>query len=398
MAVWKKIAEGIYLVGEKKTVYFRQMIDGKRETVKAKIQGALAVGGNGRPTADLLKQYRNWTYERQNRSYYEEERKRKGENVPTFEKLIELFETFAPKEFLKNGRPERKSQETTVKYFRYLVAKAGLKESERSDRLTTGKIDIAIADWIRDGKSRETAKTYAMSAKSITARWAVPMYATEGWAVKPYEMPVMRGRVKLKGSGGRYKKLKDETIRQIDELYEKLWHENMSKFEYKLWLFVTLVYKFDMRPNDTGRMTMENEDQEHFGRFVEHQGLHYLSYIPHKTSKTSGARVNWPVHPDYWARIEEAAKAIGVDADKPLLNSVRWLSDTINNMLKTVVELRERSKWVYELRKLDMHRTLHKFGAEKVAAKSGDAIGTILYFYADISWVDVDGMNLDDLK
>lgn len=397
MAAWKRIAEGIYLVGEKKTVYFRQMICGKREAVKAKIQGALAIGANGRPTGELLKLYRNWMYARQNRTYLEEERIRRGENVPTFAKLIELYEEYAPKECAKNGRPEERAQMATVRYFGYLMKKCGFTETERCDKLTTGKMDLAIAEWIAEGKSRETAKSYAMSAKAITARWAIPMYEAAGWKVTPYEMPVMRGRKDMKGVGARYKKLKDETIEAIDKLYESLWHENMRPFEYKLWLYTTLVFKFAMRPEDTGRVTMELEDEEH-GRFVEHNGLHYLSYTPHKTRNSSGRHVNWPVHPEYWERIEECARVIGVEGDRPLINSVRWVRDVLNMMLHSIEELRERSKWGYELRKLDMHRTFHKFGAEKVAAKSGDDIQTILQYYADISWVDVDKMNLDDLK
>jgi len=381
---WKKIAPGIYLVGKEKVVYFRQMVDGKRKTEKAALQGAAAVGGNGRPSAELNKLFRNWSLSLVNERYYKTQ---EGQKVPSFQELIDLYERFAPLEYAKSGRPGPKAQETAVKFFKYLVEKTGHALTEKCSTMTTGAIDNAIASWLAEGKAKATAKSYAASAQSLTARWAIPKYEEEGFSVKPYDIPMMKN---LKAP--RYSKPSDETIAKMDALYESLWHEKMERRDYEIWFFATMVFKFEMRPGDTALMTAEN--------FPEHNGLHYLSYSPNKLKNSSMVHVNWPVHPDYWKRIEECFEALGAEGDKLVIGDKRKFEEQFNRMIvKAIPEIAaENGKRCYEFRKLDMHRTFHKFGAEKVAAKSGDDIKTITYYYADISWVDVSKIDLDDLK
>lgn len=380
---WKKVAPGIYLVGKNKVVYFRMMVDGKRKTEKAGLQGAAAIGGNGKPSAELNKLFRNWSMGLVNDSYYKSQG---GKRVPTFQELIDLYEKFAPLEYAKSNRPGPHAQETAVKFFKYLVEKTGHSLTEKCSTLTTGAIDNAIAEWLKEGKAKATARSYAASAWSLTSRWALPKYEEAGFSVKPYEIPMMKN---LKAP--RYVKPSDETIAKMDELYDSLWHEKMTQRDYKLWFFATMVFKFEMRPIDTSMMTRKN--------FPEHGGLHYLSYDPNKLKNSSGVHVNWPIHPDYWKKLEKCFDELERGSEDLIIGENRKYQEQFNRMiLQKIPELQEREKLCYEFRKLDMHRTFHKFGAEKASAKSGDDIKTITYYYADISWVDVSKINIDDLK
>lgn len=389
---WKKVAKGIYVVGDEKSVYFRMMIGGKRETKKVEISGPVAISSNGKPTAALLKKYEEWRLKLSNRAYYDEEERKRGGAIPSFEKLIELYEKYAPMECAKSGKPAVRAQETAVKYFRYLVAKCGFQMSEKITKLTTGAIDNAIATWLTEGKSKDTAKSYAMSCKSLTARWALPKYREEGWQVEEFGMPVMKNM-----KAERYKAPKEETQQAMDALYESLWHENMTAGDYQLWFAATMIFKFEMRPDNVRFITMTN-DQYPYGCFKEHNGITYLCYTPHKTANSSGRFVNWPVHPDYWERIKECFEKLGTEADKPLVPSPRYTVEKFNDLADRIPEIHERGRKCYEFRKLDMHRTFHKFGAEKVSAKSGDDIKTITYYYADISWVDMSEIDIAELK
>lgn len=390
--VWKKLDTAIYAVGDLKIVYFRIMVNGKRETMKSPIQGAAAIGANGKPTPEVKKACLNWRYQLMNRDYYEQQdRKLK---VPSFAKLLELYEDAATSEQIKNGSPGTRTIETAVKYFRYLVDGCGFKWTQPMTMLKTGDIDKYVVGLIKAGKAPITALSYAASCQSVTPKWALEYYAREGYDVRPYQMPIFKNR-----KPPRYERPSKATLDGVEEWYKGLWKDSpvaasgrqqggknaMSAQECRVWFLATMMYRFGVRNGDVGRLTPKN--------FVEHDGSTYLVYTPHKTAQSSGTNVNWPLHPDLWSRIQKVRDMLEIDDDQVFVRSARETSNAVNRMLRQFPELADKEKASYELRKMCVDHAYHEWGVEMAAAISGDDIKTLTYFYADTSHVKVsDGL------
>lgn len=369
---WKKLDKAIYAVGDLKIIYFRVMVNGKRETMKSPLQGAAAIGANGKPTNELKKIALNWRYKLMNKDYYDqEERKHK---VPSFAKLLELYKDAAEAEQIKSGRPETRTVETAIKYFKYLVDGCGFKWTEPMSRLKTEDIDGFVVKTIKAGKTPTSAWTYAASCQSVTPRWALEYYSRQGYDVRQYQMPVFRNR-----KPPRYERPTKATLEAVEAWYKGLWKDGMSKQDCRIWFLATMMYKFAVRNGDVGTFTLRN--------FSEHDGSTYLIYTPHKTANSSGTVVNWPVHPDLYERIKKAAEILNIDEDDTFVRSYRETSAAVNRMLRKIPGLAEKEKASYELRKMCIDRIYHKFGVEMAAAISGDDIKTLTYFYADVSHV-----------
>ena len=372
---WKKLDKAIYAVGDLKIIYFRIMVNGKRETMKSPIQGAAAIAANGKPTAELKKACLNWRYKLMNRDYYDQQdRKLK---VPSFAKLLEMYQDAAAAEQIKSGSPGPRTIETAVKYFQYLVDGCGFKWTEPMTKMKTGDIDKYIVGLIKAGKTPTTALSYAASCQSVTPKWAIEYYSREGYDVRPYQMPIFKNR-----KPPRYERPSKETLTGVEEWYRELWKDDgMTAQECRVWFLATMMLRFAVRNGDVGRLTMKN--------FVEHDGSMYLLYTPHKTEKSSGTTVNWPLHPDLWDRIQSVAKMLELDDDDPFVRSARETSSAVNRMLRKFPELEQKEKASYELRKMCVDHAYHEWGVEMAAAISGDDIKTLTYFYADTSHVKV---------
>ena len=370
---WKKLDKAIYAVGDDKIIYFRIMVDGKRQTKRSPLQGAAAIGANGKPTNELKKLALSWRMELMNRDYYDQQERK--QRVPSFAKLLELYQDASDAERIKSGSPSERTSQTAIKYFKYLVDACGFKWTEPMSRMKTENIDKCIVEWIKGGKKPVSAWSYACSSQSVTAKWAMDYYSREGYDVRPYQMPIFKNR-----KPERYKRPSAETLNAVKDWYKSLWHEDMTEMDYRSWFFVTMMLKFAMRNGDTGRITP--------GNFRDHDGTTYLCYTPHKTANRSGTMVNWPLHPDLYERIREAAKAIEIDEDGLFVNSSIEMSNRINRRLREAVPgLGESEKACYELRKICIDEIYHDFGVEMAAAISGDDIKTLTYFYADVSHV-----------
>lgn len=369
---WKKLDKAIYAVGDLKIIYFRVMVNGKRETMKSPLQGAAAIGANGKPTNELKKLALNWRYKLMNKDYYDqEERKHK---VPSFSKLLELYKDAAEAEQIKSGRPETRTVETAIKYFKYLIDGCGFKWTEPMSRLKTEDIDGFVVKTIKAGKTPTSAWTYAASCQSVTPRWALEYYSRQGYDVRQYKMPIFRNR-----KPPRYERPTKATLDAVDAWYKGLWKDDMSKQDFRVWFLATMMFKFAVRNGDVGTFTMRS--------FSEHDGSRYIIYTPHKTAHSSGTVVNWPVHPDLYERIGKAAEILNIEEDDTFLRSYRETSAAVNRMLRKIPGLADKEKASYELRKMCIDRIYHEFGVEMAAAISGDDIKTLTYFYADVSHV-----------
>ena len=369
---WKKLDKAIYAVGDLKIIYFRVMVNGKRETMKSPLQGAAAIGANGKPTNELKKLALNWRYKLMNKDYYDqEERKHK---VPSFSKLLELYKDAAEAEQIKSGRPETRTVETAVKYFKYLIDGCGFKWTEPMSRLKTVDIDGFVVKTIKAGKTPTSAWTYAASCQSVTPRWALEYYSRQGYDVRQYQMPIFRNR-----KPPRYERPTKATLDAVDAWYKGLWKDDMSKQDLRVWFLATMMYKFAVRNGDVGTFTLRS--------FSEHDGSRYIIYTPHKTAHSSGTVVNWPIHPDLFERIRKAAEILDIEEDEIFVRSYRETSAAVNRMLRKIPGLADKEKASYELRKMCIDRIYHEFGVEMAAAISGDDIKTLTYFYADVSHV-----------
>ena len=373
--IWKRIDQSIYSVGPMKIIFFRAMVNGRREMVRAPIQGSVALYPNGRPTNELKKACIEWKYSLLNRDYYEEQDNKKSK-IPSFAKLLELYENAAAAERLKSGSPEQRTIDTAIQYFKYLVEGCGFKLSEPCTRLKLPDIDAYMVKTIRRGATPTTAYAYASSCKSVTARWSLAYYEREGYEIQPYKMPIIKNR-----RPPRYERPSQETLDAVEAWYRSLWRENgMSARNCRMWFFATMMLRFAVRNGDVGRLTPRD--------FVERDGTVRLCYTPHKTANRSQARVCWPLSAEMVRRIKKVAKILDVEDDVVFINSPRSVAILVNDELRKIPELAEREKASYELRKMCVDKVFHEFGVEMAAAISGDDIRTLTYFYTDTAHVD----------
>ncbi len=375
---FKKLDKGIYLVG--KTVFFRQMVEGKRVMEKSPVQGLLALDQRGNPTRELKKVYANWALSRINEKW---EMENSDARVPTFKELIEAYEKAAQEERIKNdGRPTERTVENARKAFVQLMAGCGLGMSDKITKMDADALERYFVKAVKDGMKRVSAWSYVMSAKSMTSKWALPYYKRAGMAVRSIEVPKIK-----KSKGNRYERPTEETRRQVMAWYAKLW-ENEDK---RLWLGATLMLQFAMRNSDAKAAK--------WGWFVARGDQVYLRYVPEKTKNSSARHVMWPVHADVWAKMQEArAEMENGDEDDLVLPGGSYVYVQLNASLRNAVPgFKASEKACYELRKLRIDAEYRKYGAERASALSGDNINTITYYYADVADVAAAPMKAEEL-
>lgn len=383
---FKKVAKGIYLVGN--TVFFRQMVDGKREMEKAPMQGLLAIDQRGAPTKELKRAYQNWAVGRINEKW---EVQNSPERIPTFAELIAAYEQAAADERIKNdGRPKERTVANTKKAFKQLVAGCGFELTERYTKLDREAIEGYFVKAVKNGMKRVSAWSYVMSAKAITARWALPYYERHGMRVASIAIPAIKNR-----KGCRYERPSDETRRKVMEWYAKLWELE----DKRLWLGATLMLQFAMRNSDARAAKWEWFVERRKEAESEEKEI-YLRYVPEKTKNSSARHVMWPVHEEIWRKMQEARAAIEEDGkgEGTILPGGSYVYVQLNASLRDAVPgMKDCGKACYELRKLRIDAEYRKNGAERASALSGDNINTITYYYADVADVAAAPARAEDL-
>ncbi len=369
--VQKKLAKGIWLCNG--SVMFRKMIDGKRIMRKAGIQGVLALDSRGRPTKQLMKEYNNWVSSRINDPFMQET---KRDKVPTFGELMDLYRNAAEEEQIKSdGRPTDRTISNALKHFKYTVEGCGFKWDEKYDRMTVEALEDFYVKLRKEGKKVVTAWTYIAGVQSITPKWALPYYKKAGYIVNQIQVPVIK-----KKKSERYTSPSEQTKENIKKWYAEKWESKDKRF----WLASTMVLQFAMRNGDVINLKWSD--------FQKRENGVYLVYTPHKTERSSGRRVMWPIHPQLWQQMQEARKLTAEDPfddDEFVIPAGTWTMARLNVDLRSCVPaMRETNKAVYELRKLRIHAEYVKHGAERASALSGDDIKTLSYYYADVSDVE----------
>ncbi len=293
--------------------------------------------------------------------------------VPTFAQLLAAYKTAAMREqFKTDGRPSKRTVTTTQQNFEKLVACGEFNRDAPYTEMTADALEACYVKLRTEGKCAVSAWKYISAAQSITARWAIGHYRRMGFLVKSMELPVVQMK-----KAKRYMAPSENTKRKILSWYAGTWF-NKDK---RSWLAITLILQFAMRNGDICRLTWRN--------FVQQNGGVYLIYVPHKTERSSGRRVVWPVHEALWERILEARYDIGKRAwidDAPVVQHAQQVLVRVNRDLrKSIADFRHTVKGIYELRKLRIHTEYARNGVERASALSGDDIKTLCYYYADVA-------------
>lgn len=370
MREWKKVSKGIYLVGD--VVYYRLMVNGKREMEKAPMQGALAIDTHGRPTKALRKDFEDWRYKLVNREFAEGV---KGKVKPTLEDVVRMYRTSAPRQRTKTGKPSIESADLAESNFKLLVAESGLKWTDAYDKLTPAVIDRCFEGFVKNGNSKTTAWTKVMSAKGIAPRWIDSYYEEAAMDRPTFRLPPHE---KVKGE--RYQRLEPEMKAKILEWYNTLWDRNLQ-----WWLLATMMLHFAMRNCDVCSLTWDNFKKDSEGRT-------FLNYVPHKTKNSSGRRVVALVPDDLLAKIRDAAdKNESGHLSRTLgdRGRVRSFCYAVNQDMRGFTGL-DTYKALYELRKLCIDYYYRTKGVQAAVSISGDNISTVSYYYSDLAGVGTD--------
>ena len=296
--------------------------------------------------------------------------------IPTLNKMVKVYLDAALVERMKCGKPTEGTVRNTLSgvrvFHRWLNER---RENLGLDRVGDGEnfplvtiikprlIHKYLSDMLKSNIRPVTAMAYLNQLQSLFARWVRPYYEDCGWKIPQF--PSLGNRPK----SPRYCRPTAEQLARVKTWYEALPTDG-------LWFAATMMLEFAMRNSDVLRLKREN--------FVEREGRVYLNYTPHKTERSSGRMVKWPIHPAIWERI----RGLPFDYDE-----------------STFVELNRQmrglgftgTKGAYELRKICIDHVYQRFGAEMATSISGDDIKTIMRYYADPAQPNIGDIRIMDL-
>ena len=177
----------------------------------------------------------------------------------------------------------------------------------------------------------------------------------------------------------KYERLTKEARDGIKKWYRSLWEDT----DKQLWLAAEMMLVFAMRKEDvlgaTGRIFVDEREKQYV----------YVHYQPQKTRFSSGRQVTWPIHPDSWKQIVEARQAIAnvkPTDDSALVPEGHSVFARLNRSLcDAVPELAGKKNAIDELRKVRIDFEYKNFGAERASWLSGEEIGWLSEYYADLS-------------
>lgn len=286
--------------------------------------------------------------------------------VPTINQVIKCYQIIAQTEWMKTGRPGKETAANAIRGAKQVCRAAGIDIDASVSVLTRKKIDEALVTFTNRGLSRISALSYVFQLRAVFAKWCETYYRDAGWDIPKLEFPVFRARAP------RYVRPSSELLSRVKSWYGQLTNEH--------WLVATMMLEFAMRNGDILRLTSAN--------FVEKEGKHYLSYVPHKTALSSGRHVCWPIHDSIWNKIEEygGIECFGITDE---------VFEEINRGLRSIGF--RGHKGAYELRKICIDHVYQRYGAEMAVSISGDDIRTITKYYADPSSPNIGATRIIDL-
>ena len=317
----------------------------------------------------------------------------KNTNIPTMNKMVKVYLDAALIERLKCGRPTEGTVRNTLSgvrmFHRWL--------NERRERLGYERIGIDedfplvsiikpplihkyLSDMLKSKIRPVTAMAYLNQLQSLFAKWVRPYYEDRGWKVPQF--PSLGSRPK----SPRYSRPSPEQLAKVKKWYEDLSAKSEVRTQ-SLWFAATMMLEFAMRNSDVLRLKMEN--------FVEYEGRVYLNYTPHKTERSSGRMVKWPVHPALWERISKCGGRSAECGDWRLPDFTVDVFCELNRQMRGLGF--NGTKGAYELRKICIDHVYQRYGAEMATSISGDDIKTIIRYYADPAQPNIGDVRILDL-
>ena len=291
--------------------------------------------------------------------------------TPTLTQLTDCYLEAAAIEQLKTGKPSRLTIRNTlsgIRHYREWLRNSGEVTSDEDSlsQLTPKTLRSYLSSMILSGIRPISALSFVMQLRQLFAKWALVYYEDRGLSVPVF--PALRCPVVVP----RYRRPAPELLRRVKEWYHSLSCD-------MLWYVTTMMLEFAMRNGDVRRLARVN--------FVESSGRVFLNYTPHKTARSSGRMVRWPVHPTIWEGISRLRPWECPPNDGHF--------DRINAKMR---ELGFRgSKGAYELRKICIDHVYQKFGAEMAVSISGDDIRTITRYYADPAQPNLGDIRVSEL-
>lgn len=365
------------------SVRFSCMIDRKRfSTVSTLPLDTLITRSTLRPTVTLKAEYNLWVQKCKRElelgvdddavaARPRVQRRDCGCVAPTIEELLDTYEQIA-NERARNPnyrKPTPRSIETALKNVRYCVEESGLGMSRQYTELTNPDQIRRIFNSFCKRMNGVSAWSYIMSLKSITAKWARPIYRDMGYEVEEVELPDV-GNIK---KAPEYKELTGEQKEKIQAWYASLAGEK----DRRLYLAASIVAQLAVRPCDVALLTAEN-----FRKDADDDKHVHLRYRPRKTLESSNRRVDWPIRPALWDLIVEVAGE-RLRNGETLLAGPRSVFDRLNRSMREACGMKDWNKAVYELRKLCIDTVRREQGVDAAVALSGDRRETIDRYYSD---------------
>ncbi len=365
----KTIMPGVTLrKGERaKSVRYSYMKDGHRFSKTCDLPTDLLVDDHGKPTRLLKQDFRAWVDKCDLMVETDVRRLRE----PTIAELVDMYEKIATARFYNPNyhKPNLRSINTAVKNYQYCVEMSGLRPSDPYTKLINRDMMRQLfRKFTEAGKRGVSAWSYVMSLKSVTANWALDLYADNGYTVESTRLPDM-GKARLSPN---YQELPAKLDAAITN-----WIEMMKQNAPKEYVFyIVCMDKLAMRPNDIGQLTAAN--------FIIDNGHHRLRYTPAKTRESSGRVVDMEIKDELWQELYELTRT-RYDAGELLLPNWTHVSNMVNSSMRICCNMPKSqfTKASYELRKRCLHRVMKNQGLEQSSRLAGDELKTVAKFYTD---------------
>ena len=309
----------------------------------------------------------------------------------TFANLIKAYREAAAIEYDNTRSPVASTVRNIVQTLERLLEYCGIGLGSLVKTLNNEMLSKYVTARIQGGVRTISLKTEMQHLNALFAPWTRPHYAR----LLGIEHPVGRAFdvPNIKVPPTRYNPPDGVLVARV-----KAWYGELTRIcEEEIvsgqrvpdsamrWMTATLMLEFAVRNGDALRMKWSN--------LVERGGRIMLRYTPHKTSKSSGRVVCWPVN-------NEILHLFNVIREKS--QSEHMLGDSGSRCLTYVSREMRRigfkgTKSAYELRKICIDHVYQHCGAEMATSISGDDIRTILKYYADPSTPNMGDTRIFDL-
>lgn len=376
-----KLADGLFLIGTKQTIYAEKTHNGKLWRRKAIIQMSAAMNARGKPTRELLAWQREFEDMVINADFRALQASRLRSSSPTVAQLCAAYLLAATSERTQHGEPRESTSKQNVCAFRRVASACGLSDNDRIDALTPERMEQWLVAFCgrysadQSDRARVSAWAQLAQARSLWTDWTRPYYKRAGVIIpETVELWPRRKRDCSQCYQRPAEWLRQKTMR---------WYRRLERWHPPAWVACTLMLQFGMRNEDACELTWD--------AFHGAPGHWMLRYTPSKTTgRTASSRsVTWPVGDDIVARLRALGGKVHVIPLETRTGRYNLYQDVVNPRLRRIGwDSEHYGKASYELRKLCIDAIYRRYGLEKAVQISGDNAATVSKFYSDPTLTD----------